>query len=59
MNRYTVTFFAEVEGEIEAESAADAKEKAYRLLGEHRDKRFRYAYLSDIKNVVNDYGNEF
>ena len=34
MNRYTVTFFAEVEGEIEAESAADAKEKAYRLLGE-------------------------
>ena len=56
---YSVTFAAQVDVLVEADSPKDAREKAEKMFGEYDEiTPFHYTYLSDIMNVTDKDGNE-
>lgn len=56
---YTVTFVAQVDVRVEADSPKDAKEKAEKMFGEYDETTpFHHTYLSEIVNVTDKDGNE-
>ena len=56
---YSVTFAAQVDVLVEADSPKDAREKAEKMFGEYDETTpFQYTYLSDIMNVTDKDGNE-
>lgn len=56
---YTVTFAAQVDVLVEANSPKDAKEKAEKMFGEYDETTpFHHTYLSEIVNVTDKDGNE-
>lgn len=58
MEEYVVNFLADVDVKIEADSPEQAREKARKMFGEYHDKKFDYAYLSEIKFVTKSDGTE-
>lgn len=56
---YNITFAAQVNVLVEADSPKEAREKAEKMFGEYDETTpFHYTYLSDIMNVTDKYGNE-
>lgn len=58
MEEYTVSFLADVDVTIKAESPEEARRKAEKMFGEYHDKQFEYAYLSEIKFITTADGTE-
>ena len=58
MEEYVANFLADVDVKIEADSPEDARAKAEKMFGEYHDKKFSYAYLSEIKNITTSDGTE-
>lgn len=57
--KYTINFFADVDVNIEADSAEEARNKAEEMLGkEHYNESFVYAYIRDINFIVDEKGGE-
>ena len=56
---YTVTFAAQVDVRVEADSPKEAREKSKKMFGEYDETtNFHYTYLSDIMNITDKNGNE-
>lgn len=56
---YTITFAAQVDVRVEADSPKEAKEKAEKMFGEYDETTpFHYTYLSDIVNITDKDRNE-
>lgn len=56
---YTVTFAAQVDVIVEANSPKEAREKAKRMVGEYDESaNFHHTSLSDIMNITDKSGNE-
>lgn len=56
---YNITFAAQVDVLVEANSPKDAKEKAEKMFGEYDETTpFHHTYLSEIVNVTDKDGNE-
>ena len=56
---YSITFAAQVDVLIKANSPKEAREKAEKMFGEYDEtSNFHYTYLSDIINVTDKNGNE-
>lgn len=55
---YTVSFLAEVEIPMEAESPEEARKMAEEMFAEYYNKQFPYAYLSEIKSIRDESGME-
>lgn len=57
--KYTVNFYADVDVNIEADSAEEARNKAEEMLcKEHRNEAFIYAYIRDVNFIVDEKGGE-
>lgn len=56
--KYTVNFLAEVELDVKATEPEKARKIAEKMFKEYQNKTFPYAYLSEIKSICDENGNE-
>ena len=55
---YVVTISADIEVSVTARTPEEAREKVEKTLGEYHNQAFKYTYLSEIKLVTDENGNE-
>lgn len=55
---YVVNFCADIDIRITAKNPQEAREKAKKFFGEHENESFDYVYITDIRFVTDENGNE-